>query len=70
MLVMYNSVPYTRDELEYVADYVSDDLLNRFKGTSGIEYTDWKDFYGRWYYGHDHVHGCEFAGNQGSGSMD
>ena len=26
--------------------------------------------YGRWYYGHDHDHGCEFGGNKGSGSMD
>lgn len=26
--------------------------------------------YGCWYYGHDHVHGCEFGGNKGSGSMD
>lgn len=26
--------------------------------------------YGRWYYGHDHVHGCQFGGNRGSGSMD
>ncbi len=26
--------------------------------------------YGRWYYGHDHVYGCEFGGNKGSGSMD
>lgn len=26
--------------------------------------------YGRWYYGHDHVHGCEFGGNKCSGSMD
>lgn len=26
--------------------------------------------YGRWYYGHDHVGGCEFGGNRGSGSMD
>lgn len=26
--------------------------------------------YGRWYYGHDHVHGCEFGGNRSSGSMD
>ena len=26
--------------------------------------------YGRWYYGHYHVHGCEFGGNKGSGSMD
>lgn len=26
--------------------------------------------HGRWYYGHDHVHGCEFGGNKGSGSMD
>ena len=26
--------------------------------------------YGRWYYGYDHVHGCEFGGNKGSGSMD
>ena len=25
--------------------------------------------YGRWYYGHDHDHGCEFGGNKGS-SMD
>ena len=26
--------------------------------------------YGRWYYGHGHVHGCEFGGNRGGGSMD
>lgn len=26
--------------------------------------------YGRWYYGHGHVYGCEFGGNRGSGSMD
>ena len=26
--------------------------------------------YGRWYYGHDHMWGCEFGGNKGSGSMD
>lgn len=26
--------------------------------------------YGRWYYGHDHVHGCECGGNRGSGKMD
>ncbi len=26
--------------------------------------------YGRWYYGHNHVHGCEFGGNKGSGGMD
>ena len=26
--------------------------------------------YGRWYYGHDHVHGCELGGNKCSGSMD
>lgn len=26
--------------------------------------------YGRWYYGHDHVHGCGFGGNKGSGRMD
>lgn len=26
--------------------------------------------YGRWYYGHDHVYGCEFGGNKGSGNMD
>jgi hypothetical protein len=26
--------------------------------------------YGRWYYGHDHAHGCEFGGNKGSGSRD
>ena len=26
--------------------------------------------YGRWYYGHDHVHGCEFGGNKGSGGKD
>ncbi len=26
--------------------------------------------YGRWYYGHDHTHGCEFGGNRGSGQMD
>lgn len=26
--------------------------------------------YGRWYYGHNHVYGCEFGGNRGSGEMD
>ena len=26
--------------------------------------------YGRWYYGHDHIEGCEFGGNKGSGSRD
>lgn len=26
--------------------------------------------YCRWYYGHDHVRGCEFGGNKDSGSMD
>lgn len=26
--------------------------------------------YGRWYYGHDHIYGCERGGNKGSGSMD
>ena len=26
--------------------------------------------YGRWYYGHDHVYGCEFGGNKGSGKKD
>lgn len=26
--------------------------------------------YGRWYFGHDHQHGCEFGGNRGSGSRD
>lgn len=26
--------------------------------------------YGRWYYGRDHHHGCEFGGNRCSGSMD
>ena len=26
--------------------------------------------YGRWYYGHDHAHGCEFGGNKCSGSRD
>lgn len=25
--------------------------------------------YGRWYYGHDHSHGCEFGGNKGSGGL-
>lgn len=25
--------------------------------------------YGRWYYGHNHVHGCEFGGNKGSGGF-
>lgn len=25
--------------------------------------------YGRWYYGHDHVHGCEFGGNRGGGGL-
>lgn len=23
--------------------------------------------YGRWYYGHGHVYGCEFGGNRGDG---
>ena len=26
--------------------------------------------YGRWYYGHNHMYGCEFGGNRGSGRMD
>lgn len=26
--------------------------------------------YGRWYYGHDHVHGCQFGGNRCGGGMD
>lgn len=26
--------------------------------------------YGRWYYGHNHVYGCEFGGNKGSGGKD
>lgn len=26
--------------------------------------------YGRYYYGHDHSHGCEFGGNKCSGSRD
>ena len=26
--------------------------------------------HGRWYYGHDHIEGCEFGGNKGSGSRD
>lgn len=25
--------------------------------------------YGRWYYGKGHVHGCEFGGNKGNGSL-
>lgn len=25
--------------------------------------------HGRWYYGHDHVYGCEFGGNRGSGGL-
>lgn len=25
--------------------------------------------YGRWYYGHDHTHGCEFGGNRGGGGI-
>ena len=25
--------------------------------------------YGRWYYGHGHVYGCEFGGNKGDGSL-
>lgn len=25
--------------------------------------------YGRWYYGHHHVYGCEFGGNDGSGEL-
>ena len=26
--------------------------------------------YGRWYYGHNHVEGCEFGGNRGGGGRD
>lgn len=26
--------------------------------------------YGRWYYGHDHVEGCQFGGNRCGGGMD
>jgi len=26
--------------------------------------------YGRWYYGHNHMEGCEFGGNSGSGGKD
>lgn len=25
--------------------------------------------YGRWYYGKDHTHGCEFGGNKGGGGI-
>lgn len=25
--------------------------------------------YSRWYYGHDHTHGCEFGGNKCGGDM-
>lgn len=25
--------------------------------------------YGRWYYGHDHIEGCEFGGNKGGGGI-
>ena len=25
--------------------------------------------YGRWYYGHDHIEGCEFGGNKGGGGL-
>ena len=25
--------------------------------------------YGRWYYGHDHTHGCEFGGNKSGGGL-
>ena len=25
--------------------------------------------YGRWYYGHDHTHSCEFGGNKGGGGL-
>lgn len=25
--------------------------------------------YGRWYYGHDHTHGCAFGGNKGGGGL-
>ena len=44
-LVVSNSIPYTRDELEYIADYLSDELLHRIEDSSGIDYSDWKDFY-------------------------
>ena len=26
--------------------------------------------YGRWYYGHGHIEGCEFGGNKGDGGRD
>ena len=26
--------------------------------------------YGRWYFGHGHMYGCEFGGNKGRGDMD
>ena len=26
--------------------------------------------HGRWYYGHNHIEGCEFGGNKGSGGRD
>ena len=26
--------------------------------------------YGRWYYGRDHIHGCQFGGNRGGGQYD
>ena len=26
--------------------------------------------HGRWYYGHNHMEGCEFGGNKGSGGRD
>ena len=26
--------------------------------------------YGRWYYGHNHIEGCQFGGNKGGGGRD
>jgi len=44
-LVVSNSVPYTRDDLDYISSYISDELLKTIECASGIEYTDWNDFY-------------------------
>ena len=50
---------------------------NRRKGHGGKCTGDCKNCpphygyrYGRWYYGHCHIYGCEFGGNKGDGSMD
>lgn len=44
-LVTSNSAPYTIDDLDYISSYISAELLKNVENASGIEYTDWNDFY-------------------------